>query len=174
MKKLLILSDSHGKSNYNEIIENEKFDYVIHCGDSQFPYDSLELSNIDLKVKGNCDFDSKFELEIMKEIENIGLVYVLHGHTKGVNFGINELKNYCIDKGVSLCLYGHTHVLYVDYDITNDLLIINPGSTTQSRSKYPCTYVTLCYDNTKYNVCVKSMDDNKIIYEQEYKRKEEI
>ncbi len=152
MNSILIMSDSHS-TNIKEIITKENIDYIMHLGDSQLDYN--ELKKVDFKVKGNCDYDKNFQEEILTNIDDIGNIFLTHGHLKNVKYDMEGLKNFCIKEGIKLCLYGHTHILSVDYDEKNDLLIINPGSTAISRSSFPETYIVLNYNIKKYEIIIK-------------------
>lgn len=59
MKKILIVSDTHGdKTFFKEIIDIEKPDIKIHCGD--FCVDiELIRKNFDYFVAGNNDFEGE-------------------------------------------------------------------------------------------------------------------
>ncbi len=160
MNSILIMSDSHSM-NIEKIIENEKVDFIVHLGDSQLDY--KELENIDFKIKGNCDYDSKFESEIFTNINKIGKVFFSHGHLRNVKYDMEGLKEFCVKEDISLCLYGHTHILDVQYFKNNDLLIINPGSIAISRNKFPETYVILKYNQEKYEIIIKGAYSKKEI-----------
>ncbi len=160
MNSILIMSDSHSM-DIKEIITKENIDYVMHLGDSQLSY--KELKKVDFKVKGNCDYDKKLEKEILTNIYNIGNVFLTHGHLRNVKYDMEGLKDFCIKEDIKLCLYGHTHILSVDYDEKIDLLIINPGSTAISRSVFPETYIILKYDIKKYEIIIKGAYSGKEI-----------
>ncbi len=166
MNSILIISDNHF-DDIKEIILDQKVDYIMHLGDSLLSDD--KLSNIDYKVKGNCDYN-KLNEELLISILNIGNVFLTHGHLKEVNYGLAYLKKFCLSKDIKLCLYGHTHILNVEYDFNNDLLIINPGSTSKSRNDYPETYIILKYDLFKYEIIIKGVKDKKEIKTLKFKR----
>ncbi len=167
MNSILIMSDSHSM-NIEKIIENEKVDFIVHLGDSQLDY--KELENIDFKIKGNCDYDSKFESEIFTNINKIGKVFFSHGHLKNVKYDMEGLKEFCVKEDISLCLYGHTHILNIEYLKESDLLFLNPGSIAMSRNEFPETYVVLKYDEEVYEIIIKGAYSEKEIKTLKYKR----
>ncbi len=160
MNSILIMSDSHSM-NIKRIIENEKVDFIVHLGDSQLSY--KELENIDFKIKGNCDYDSNFKSEILTNINEIGKAFFSHGHLRNVKYDMEGLIDFCIEEKIRLCLYGHTHILDINYLENDDLLIINPGSIAISRNKLPETYIVLSYDEEKYVVLIKGVYSSKTI-----------
>lgn len=132
MKKVLILSDSHGKNDIMEyVINKEKPDYIIHCGDHCLNNNDYLNRIFDIYVQGNNDYIG--EREILKNIE--GLIFlVLHGDE--FNVYSNELSGlirYGKNVGADIILYGHSHV--ENYYKEDDIILINPGSITYPRNK---------------------------------------
>ncbi len=167
MNSMLILSDSHTK-DIKDILEKEKADYVVHLGDSQLVYN--ELDEVHFKIKGNCDYDSKFEEEVLTNIKDIGKVFFSHGHLRNVNYNLFDIKEFCKENNIKLCLYGHTHILSVEYLMESDLLVVNPGSIAMSRNDLPETYVILKYDEEFYEVIIKGAYSKKEIKTLKIKR----
>jgi len=73
MKKVIIISDSHGNlDNVRKIVEKEKnYDMVIHLGDLIGQDDLLkEICKCEIKcVRGNCDLMSENPLFDVVEVE---------------------------------------------------------------------------------------------------------
>lgn len=129
MKKLVILSDSHGNTKAVEkllplIAEN---DYAIHLGDgagdmreaaSLYP-DKLYV------VGGNCDFFSPYPSEGELEIEYLKIFYC-HGHKYGVKSDLERLALEAKRRGCDIALYGHTH--RAEITTLHGVILINPGS----------------------------------------------
>lgn len=138
--KLLVISDSHGYKINNEIIDFENCDYNIHCGDSQLAYSDSEMRNFDLKVQGNCDFDKNYPKQDFLNTK-YGKIMATHGHYFSVNYGLTDLARFAENEGCSIAFYGHTHVVVAEK--VNDVILINPGSIAQSRSRYPKTYAVV-------------------------------
>ncbi len=133
MKKILVISDTHGSRKGIEklkplIAEN---DYVIHLGDGAG--DMREITGLyPDKVylcAGNCDFFSPLPDEGVLEVEHLKILYC-HGHKYGVKRGLASLLNEAKRRGCDIVLYGHTH----DSAITeiDGVTLINPGS-----ARYP-------------------------------------
>ncbi len=166
MKRILLVSDNHSLNNLDEAINNGGFDYKIHLGDSVMDFSSKTMENFDYKIKGNCDYDPKYSLEITEHLHGVGKVFMLHGHTRNVKYSLNEVKDYCYENKINICFYGHTHMLHIQYEKENDLLIINPGSMEHSRGNIPkTTYVILEVFANTYEISVMDAQLNKKIYE---------
>ena len=83
MKKILILSDSHGNiNNMSYALQCEKPDLVIHLGDcfkdakqlvEQYPEQNI------IQVPGNCDYSDEATEKIV-DVEGIKIL-ICHGHT---------------------------------------------------------------------------------------------
>ncbi len=153
--KILIVSDSHSVYNLDDLYHIHHPDLYVHAGDSQLLNSSPYLSNIDYIVRGNCDFNKKFN---MYEIFNN--ILLTHGHDCGVKYELEPLADIAKENNCNIAIYGHTHV--VDVANINGVVVINPGSVSQSRSKYPETYMLL---DTKLNVIELYNARNNIIIE---------
>lgn len=129
MKKILVISDTHGSTKGIEkllplIAEN---DYVIHLGDGA--NDMREVSaKYPEKVfvcAGNCDFFSSHPEEGVLETEWLRVFYC-HGHRYGVKSGLGVLAIEAKRQGCDVALYGHTHQALISE--INGVLLINPGT----------------------------------------------
>ena len=129
MKKLIVISDTHG--NYKAVEELlplvAENDYVIHLGDgagdmrgvrSQYPEKIYT-------VGGNCDFLSVLPSEGELEIEGVKIFYC-HGHKYGVKSERLTLALEAKRRGCDIALYGHTHIAMIDE--LEGVTLINPGS----------------------------------------------
>ncbi|MBE7078454.1 MAG: metallophosphoesterase [Clostridiales bacterium] len=129
MKKLIILSDTHGNAKAVEkllplIAEN---DYVLHLGDGSGDMRDV-LSVYPEKVYlcgGNCDFFSSYPIEGELEIEYLKIFYC-HGHKYGVKSDLEKLALEAKRRGCDIALYGHTHRASID--TLHGVTLINPGS----------------------------------------------
>lgn len=128
MKRVLIMSDSHGNvENMVTAVEKENPDMIIHLGDCVT--DAVRLNNRFLQitfanVPGNCDYsDGKTE-----KILNIDgyKVLICHGHTYNVKITYLPLECHAREIGVDIALFGHTHSVF--YDTHNGVSLFNPGS----------------------------------------------
>lgn len=129
MKKLIILSDTHGNGNAVAellplIAEN---DCVIHLGDGAGDMREIRSLYPDkvYAVGGNCDFSTALPQEGELEIEQVKIFYC-HGHRYGVKEDREKLAAEAKRRGCDIALYGHTHIAMIDE--TDGVTLINPGS----------------------------------------------
>jgi putative phosphoesterase len=149
--KILIISDSHrNKEIIREVIKTDKFDKVIHCGDSGLKL--KELKGI-YAVRGNCDFDQKIPEEIVTVIDNKKF-FISHGHKYNVKYELDRLYQKAEEISADVVCFGHTH--YPGYEIINDILFINPGSLTRGRGFMKNTYAVL--DTTDLSVKIYKIE----------------
>lgn len=136
MKKILIISDTHGHtSNFDEIIAREKpINLLIHLGDVEGDEDYIKAAaecetHI---VAGNNDFFSYLERE---EEFFIGeyRVFITHGHHYYVSLGPERLLEEARARGVNIAMFGHTHKPFLEE--YGDVVILNPGSVSYPRQE---------------------------------------
>ena len=129
MKRLIVVSDSHGNAKSVEqllplIRENHCF---LHLGDGLSDIGAV-LSECPKKThfcSGNCDFYGGVADEGILEVEDVKIFYC-HGHKYGVKSGLGILAKRAKELGCSLALYGHTHqAQVVEID---GVTLVNPGS----------------------------------------------
>lgn len=122
--RVLVVSDSHGKHNLlKQIVEREKADHVIHCGD--FCTEKHELPSGEITyVRGNCDWEEAAD-EMQWETRNIRF-YVTHGHRYNVKATKMPLRYRAEEVNADIICYGHTHIPIAEMD--NGRLFLNPGS----------------------------------------------
>lgn len=159
MKKILVVSDTHGEYDLlNELILIENPDYILHCGDHQFKIDYL-LNNKIYYVNGNSDyFTNQYgKEELILNIDGLNIC-VIHGHKQ---YSINwhtSLYKYFKTMNPDIICYGHSHKEVVDelYGVK----IINPGSITYPRNKYfRKSYILIyIYENKNYDINIKYID----------------
>lgn len=129
--KLLVMSDTHGDA---EIIERVKgfhtdVDAVIHCGDSELPYDHPYLQGVE-RVAGNCDHDNGYLDEILLNVGGLR-VYVTHGHLYNVKSSVLSLTYRAQELGADIVCFGHSHILGAE--LIENTLYVNPGSLLKPR-----------------------------------------
>lgn len=151
MKKILVLSDTHGVKMYmNELVPmiKEDIDLIIHAGDhyrdSVYLYEKTGVSQ--LGVLGNCDFEIG-DRELVYDIEGVK-IFLTHGHRYDVKRDISILAEYAKSQGANIAIFGHTHVK--ESRIINGVQMINPGSLAQPRDGMKRSYVILEIDNGKF------------------------
>ena len=133
--KVLIVSDTHKMNgNYFRVLEEEKPDMVIHCGDGEgSEYALTEAADCPVHiVLGNNDFFSCLPRELTLEIGPCK-VWVVHGHNYYVSVGNENLKREAAARGVDVGLYGHTHRPVVDTEGKGTA--VNPGSLSFPRQE---------------------------------------
>lgn len=142
MTKVLIVSDSHGLRT--ELVElrkrhGEEIDLWIHCGDSELSDRDKEVQNFSI-VRGNCDFGSAFDDEVIEEAGGLRF-FITHGHLHSVKSSLMKLL-YCAEEvNAQIICFGHTHVLGAE--LVRNKLFINPGSLRLPRERKERTYVIL-------------------------------
>ena len=147
MKKIGLISDTHGLLR-QEAIENLKgCDLIIHAGDVGKREVLEELRNISnvFAVKGNCDKDEELEDLPFSEIININNTKI---------YTVHDIKTIDIDlkrEDIDIVIYGHSHK-YDNYE-KDGIIYINPGGAGHKRFKLPITIAILkIEDNNKYHV----------------------
>ena len=139
---ILVMSDSHG--NYGVVKDlldtyKSQVQMVLHLGDNSSDllrfmkdYPNLQMHAVD----GNCDGGVTKEQIISVEGRRILMV---HGHTHGVKINFDRLAYYAEEKGVDICLFGHTHSHDEFYRRVADkpIYFFNPGSVNNPREGRP-------------------------------------
>lgn len=158
--KILTISDNHGIDH--EMVQlladyRDSVDYIVHCGDSEFPKQHSVWSLVDVSVKGNMDFGENYPLDSLLNTP-IGKIYVAHGHLLSVNGTRIRLANEAKENGANIAFYGHTHVLGAE--MVEGVLCINPGSFNHSRGSVPKrTFAIISIDET--SVTVQYFDEKR-------------
>lgn len=149
MMKIMIVSDSHGMDfGIRKVVRDEgPFDMMIHLGDSQLSEGELiKLAGCTVEaVAGNNDLGTYLPGEKLIKLGK-HMVLLIHGHTKGVNYGLERLINYGMERGADVVMFGHTHIpLLREMD---GMTLLNPGSITLPRQQpRKMTWVLLEIDN---------------------------
>ena len=129
MKKIIIISDTHGNTKGIEklmplIAEN---DYLIHLGDGSADLRQVwkEYPDKIYQCRGNCDYVSPTPDDGVLEVEYLKIFYC-HGDGYGVKGGLSHLVNEAKKRGCDIALYGHTHMAQIAE--IDGVTLINPGS----------------------------------------------
>lgn len=138
--KYLVISDTHGRKNYlNRVLEREQnIKNIIFLGDGLGDMLSLKAENPEYDitaVAGNCDYNAAFPVKQVIEICGYKIL-ICHGDGYSVKMGLLPLRKACIDMGVDIALYGHTHKQYYEY--YDGLYMFNPGSVIPSSNPFSC------------------------------------
>ncbi len=131
MKKILLLSDTHGFIDDKILNYCSQSDEVWHAGDigDLRVTDKInKLSNL-RAVYGNIDdkyIRAEQPLDNIFTIEKVR-VWITHigGYPNHYNYRIKELLN---KSPPNLFISGHSHILKVQYDKKFNLLHLNPGA----------------------------------------------
>lgn len=164
MKRLLLLSDSHGDiAGVQKILNNEEFDYFFFAGDWAHKDKTILEQNNAIAVAGNHDIESNLlKKEVIKEIDGIK-IYMTHGHW------FSSMKAY-VDYDLIL---NHTDKIYGEFDlyihghdhITKQMghygrIFVNPGSTILPRSQKDGTYMMIfIHDGEIEKIEIKKIKD---------------
>lgn len=130
MKKLLIVSDTHGAVDaLKAVIEQERpFDGLFYLGDGYLDLEKVRANVVCIyHVRGNCDYGCAPNLG-RTEIDGVSIFYT-HGHLFGAKVGPYMLVREGLDRKAEVVLFGHTHRPALEYE--NDPAkptLFNPGS----------------------------------------------
>ena len=146
--KILIISDSHGyNKNVKTVIDLEKPDMLIHCGDVEGSEAEIEkLAGAPrtpcVFVKGNCDWGSTNQTTRKFTLCNHNFL-ITHGHVQGIHSSDDALKlKYLAESNeCDIVCFGHIHVPVDEQD--GNIRILNPGSISRPRGGRKPTYLIL-------------------------------
>ena len=131
MKKILLISDTHGHIDDVIIKYAKKADYVFHAGDIGDVKILEELSKVsNIKaVYGNIDNNEVRSITKENELFKIEGFKILITHIAGKQPKYNSRVKKLIKKeSPGLLIYGHSHILRVENDKNNNVICINPGA----------------------------------------------
>ncbi len=135
MKKILLLSDTHGYIDDDILKYVKQADEVWHAGDigDLIVTDTIKKHKPLRAVYGNIDSD-KARLEFNKynlfQVEGVKvLITHIGGYPGRYAKGIREILQKHHPK---LFVDGHSHILKVMFDKKNNLLFMNPGAAGKS------------------------------------------
>ncbi|MBR4003116.1 MAG: YfcE family phosphodiesterase [Clostridia bacterium] len=126
MVKICLISDSHGnRLKVENLLLNNKFDYVFFMGDGLKDFENIEeIINLK-KVSGNCDF---FSFEAITQFTNVEGFKIMQTHGHEFRAKLTPLlmlekakNNYC-----DIVCFGHTHKQSAER--IEGILFINPGA----------------------------------------------
>ena len=138
--KIGIIADTHDNQhaikNAITIFQEERVDYIFHCGDFIAPFSVKALFNADIPIKlcfGNNDGEKRMIRKLVANQENCEIgeiifmeeidgkqIAMTHGHHK-------DILNMALSSGnFDVVLSGHFHKKIME-KLTNGTLHINPG-----------------------------------------------
>jgi len=131
LKKILVISDTHNFIDDKIINYVKKADQVWHAGDlgTIEVLEKIEGLRKTIAVYGNIDNQL-----IRSELKEYEIFYcegvkVLMIHIAGRPPYYNQNVNSLIkNEKPKILVYGHSHILKVNFDKKNELLLINPGA----------------------------------------------
>ena len=145
----IVVSDTHGdfETFYEIVGKNPACELFRHLGDGEHEYEdvrSVFYNKAFLFVKGNNDWGN-YPQNIVTELGGKKF-YLCHGH----RFERAKMKEYLAAtasvNGCSAALFGHTHVPV--NEMSNGILLFNPGSTSLPRGGNKPTYGKITVDES--------------------------
>ena len=131
MKKILLISDTHGYLDETILKYVKDSDITIHAGDvgNEKLINTIRKHTFFIGVYGNID-DHRLRTTLKEnEIINIENHKFLITHIAGKCPNYNKKVNKLIsDEKPKILIYGHSHLLKVEFDKKNQLTAINPGA----------------------------------------------
>ena len=157
MENILILSDIHARYRYAvEVVQmHPECKTVLFLGDGCRHLDALREvapQAAFVAVCGNCDtfLDGVSETELVLELAG-HRIFLCHGHTRGVKYGLGGLLSAAKEKYADIALYGHTHIAHEEYDRESGIYLFCPGSIGAPR-------------DGRYTYGILSMDAKNILF----------
>lgn len=132
MKKILLLSDTHGYIDQKIIKYINNSDEVWHAGDIGSANVADEISKLKplRGVYGNIDGQELRRQFPVNQIFSCQEVKVVMTHIGGYPGNYNpEVKKLILEEKPQLYICGHSHILKVIQDRKNNLLHMNPGAS---------------------------------------------
>lgn len=141
MKRIAILSDTHGLLREEVKDELKQADIIIHAGDinTQAIVDELKSYAPLFIVRGNNDKEWAKDIPEQLLITIEGLRFFIIHNKKEIPKDLN---------GVDVIVYGHSH----KYDVKEEkqVLMINPGSCGKRRFGLDITMCRMMVKNSEY------------------------
>ena len=143
--RILVISDSHRNGRVIEKIlyAQPTASHVFFLGDIASDIEDFEYIFPEKRfhiLSGNCDYFSTVQTVGVEIIEGVKILYT-HGHTFGVKYGVERLKEAAKQNASQIVLYGHTHIPKILYE--DGLYIVNPGSCSSPREGIYPTYAVI-------------------------------
>ncbi|PLS16909.1 YfcE family phosphodiesterase [Bacillus sp. M6-12] len=159
--KVLIMSDSHGLTDEVSRIKVRHRNEVagmIHCGDSELSYGSLEMSGF-LAVRGNCDFEGNYPEHISQDLAGFRF-FITHGHLYNVKMTLMNLSYKAQEENAQIACFGHSHI--AGSEMIGDTIFINPGSIRLPKQGPEKTYVILEVNSNEIKVNYYDTEGNSV------------
>lgn len=141
MKRICILSDTHGLLREEIIPELESADIIIHAGDIDTPaiYEQLASYGKLYIVKGNNDLALGDTLPTSASFTIDGIRFFLVHQEREIPF---DLSN------IDIAIFGHSHQYYSC--VEDGVLFLNPGSCGRRRFNLELSFCRMEIENGTY------------------------
>ena len=156
MKKIGIISDTHGHWDPRYLHYFEPCDEIWHAGDIGSVEVARQLAEFRTfrAVFGNCDggdLRTMFTEKLRWKCEEVD---VLMKHIGGYPGNYDpSIRSQIFARPPQLFISGHSHILKVKYDRTLNLLHINPGAAGLQGWHKERTLVRLTIDGNRFTDC---------------------
>lgn len=127
VKRIDVISDTHGRLSHELMEELDGCDLIIHAGDITSENDFYTLKTIaPLKIcLGNNDWSGQYGPEVTR---------ITRFDYEGLNFMVTHYHEKLIGERFDVGIYGHTHVPEIE-TLNSGAITMNPGSPTFPRSE---------------------------------------
>ncbi len=153
IKKIGLISDTHGLLRNNAVAALTGVDLIIHAGDIDniLVIDELEQVAPVHAVRGNMDIKPGVAalphyLTLKAGTDLIGVIHNRH-----------HLNNDPSTDGLTIIIHGHTHKASIEE--TACILYVNPGSAGPRRSSRPPTIGILTFNKGRIIPSIVPLDD---------------
>ena len=148
MKKIIVVSDSHGNRQALDDLYGifSESDIIIHLGDtsSDGGYIRKKYPDKTVVINGNCDIFSIGEKEKILTVEGVNIL-ACHGHAYSVKSTLTRLAQRAKELDCTIALYGHTHdARETEID---GVTLLNPGTLSRYSQK---SYLYLVINGDKF------------------------
>ena len=135
MRRLIVLSDSHGKTNAFENVckMHPEAEMYVFLGDGEGDFEYLQSRHPEwnmIGVCGNCDRFSKLP-EIQELTVGEWRMLMVHGHRFAIKATYEYVLKEARNRNCNAVLYGHTHTAFVD--MIDGIWVLNPGAIMDYR-----------------------------------------
>ena len=175
IKKLLVLSDTHGRLSYLKAVLNWAKKLTPPndgiCG-TAFLGDGISDLNTAANetgfycewklVNGNNDYSHTMPDSAVYDFAGYRIL-LTHGHRHGLYGGYHSLVNSAKASDASIVLFGHTHVPF--HKKINDITLVNPGSVGNPRSRIGATFAVISFSSASFKVDFFGINTQGVIKE---------
>ena len=151
MFRIIVFSDTH-RHVWPAIDQIEKIgsvDMIIHLGDMASDVEDIRSAYPGIRLESVCgNNDFAFGQVYEKVVKAEGhLIFMCHGHTRGVKFETESLLSEAREKNCGAALYGHTHIEVCEK--RDGIYLMNPGSV-----RYSGTYGIIEIEDGRLSACI--------------------